>query len=69
MSVIPNLDFSAWSSGSDQSRQEFVAALGKAYTDIGFVTIKNHGFDEQTQSLLYAQVASFFALESKLKRQ
>ena len=69
MSVIPNLDFSAWSSGSDQSRQEFVAALGKAYTDIGFVTIKNHGFDEQTQSLLYAQLASFFSLESTVKRQ
>lgn len=67
MSHIPNLDFSQWSEGTEAQRAEFAAALGKAYTDIGFVTIKNHGFDEQTQDGLYAEAANFFGLEKSIK--
>lgn len=67
MSYIPNLDFSQWSEGTDAQRAEFAAALGKAYTDIGFVTIKNHGFDEATQDKLYAQAADFFGLDKSTK--
>lgn len=67
--MIPNLDFNLWKNGTEADRAEFVAALGKAYTDIGFVTIKNHGFDEAVQEDLYQQAASFFQLDTVTKAQ
>lgn len=65
--MIPNLDFNLWKNGTEADRAEFVAALGKAYTDIGFITIKNHGFDEAVQEKLYKQAASFFQLDTATK--
>ena len=67
--MIPNLDFNLWKNGNQEERDAFVAALGKAYTDIGFVTIKNHGFDEEVQQELYRQAASFFELDKATKRR
>lgn len=67
--MIPNLDFNLWKNGNQEERDAFVAALGKAYTDIGFVTIKNHGFDEAVQQELYRQAASFFELDQATKRR
>jgi isopenicillin N synthase-like dioxygenase len=67
--MIPNLDFNLWKNGNQEERDAFVAALGKAYTDIGFVTIKNHGFDEAVQQKLYRQAGSFFELEKATKRR
>lgn len=67
--MIPNLDFNLWKNGNQEEREAFVAALGKAYTDIGFVTIKNHGFDEAVQQELYRQAASFFELDQATKRR
>jgi len=67
--MIPNLDFNQWKNGTDQERKSFVDQLGKAYTEIGFVTIKNHGFDEAVQEELYRQAASFFELDNSTKSQ
>ena len=67
MSLIPNLDLSHWTSGSTADNKAFAADLGKAYTDIGFVTIKNHGFSDAMQTHLYEEVAAFFALDTVCK--
>ena len=67
--MIPNLDFNLWKNGNQEERNAFVAELGKAYTDIGFVTIKNHGFNEAVQEELYRQVATFFELDQEKKQQ
>ena len=67
--MIPNLDFNQWKNGTDQERESFAHQLGKAYTEIGFVTIKNHGFDEAVQEELYRRAASFFELDHATKAQ
>lgn len=67
--MIPNLDFNLWKNGNQEERNAFVAQLGKAYTDIGFVTIKNHGFNEAVQEELYRQAATFFELDKEKKQQ
>ena len=69
MSLIPNLDLSNWISGSTADKKAFAADLGKAYTDIGFVTIKNHGFSDAMQDQLYEEVAAFFALDTETKKK
>ena len=69
MSLIPNLDLSHWTSGSTADKKAFAADLGKAYTDIGFVTIKNHGFSDAMQTHLYEEVAAFFALDTDTKKK
>ncbi|MEY2963968.1 MAG: hypothetical protein RL754_1229 [Bacteroidota bacterium] len=67
MATIPNLDFNQWKNGSAADKQAFAQALGAAYADIGFVTIKNHGFDDATQANLYSEVENFFALDVETK--
>ena len=69
MSLIPNLDLSHWTSGSSADKKAFAADLGKAYTDIGFVTIKNHGFSDAMQTQLYEEVDAFFALDTDTKKK
>ena len=67
MATIPNLDFAKWSQGTENERAEFVKELGAAYTDIGFITIKNHGFGADVQDGLYSKAAAFFSLEKPIK--
>lgn len=67
MALIPNLDFAKWSQGTENEKAEFVKELGAAYTDIGFITIKNHGFGESVQDGLYSKAAEFFAMEKSVK--
>ena len=67
MATIPNLDFAKWSQGTENERAEFVKELGAAYTDIGFITIKNHGFGADVQDGLYSKASAFFSLEKSVK--
>lgn len=67
MATIPNLDFSKWSKGTENEKADFVKELGAAYTDIGFITIKNHGFSDDVQNQLYQKAADFFQLDKPTK--
>jgi isopenicillin N synthase-like dioxygenase len=69
MQSIPKLDLSHFTKGSSSEKSNFVAELGNAYEQIGFVAIRNHGIPSETLKLLYQEVANFFALqeENKLK--
>lgn len=64
---IPSLDLADFLSGNDQQKQEFVEALGQAYEEIGFVSIKNHGLSEALSSSLYQEVQNFFNLSVEQK--
>lgn len=66
---IPQLDLSDFTAGDSVRRGKFVRDLGKAYEEIGFVAIKNHGLDEEITSELYEQVQAFFALPEDVKRK
>lgn len=67
MASIPNLNFAKWSQGTENEKAEFVKELGAAYTDIGFITIRNHGFGEEVQDELYDKASEFFGLERSIK--
>ena len=65
---IPSVDLAKFTQGTPEERKEFVAELGKAYEEVGFVAVKNHGIPEHLIDELYNYVKSFFSLPSDLKR-
>ncbi|MGB1247832.1 MAG: isopenicillin N synthase family dioxygenase [Chitinophagales bacterium] len=69
MSSIPSVDLDKFVNGSEQDRKDFVAALGKAYEEVGFVSVKNHGVSDEAINAFYNNVKSFFGMstEQKLK--
>lgn len=66
---IPTVDLADFISGNTQTKTHFVEALGRAYEEIGFVAVKNHGLSDELSAELYAQVAGFFGLTPKEKEQ
>lgn len=64
---IPALNLNDFINGTEISKKQFVEELGKAYTQIGFVAIKNHYLNEEIQNGLYTAVEDFFTLEQSLK--
>jgi isopenicillin N synthase-like dioxygenase len=61
---IPSLDLSDFLAGDPSRKGKFVRSLGKAYEEVGFVAIKNHGFEDHLRDELYDQVKNFFELNS-----
>lgn len=64
---IPVVDLSDFLSGDEKRKQQFVAALGKAYEEVGFVAVKNHGIPDDLIADLYKYVQQFFALPAEEK--
>jgi isopenicillin N synthase-like dioxygenase len=50
-------------------KASFVDALGKAYEEVGFVAVKNHGIPEETISELYKNTKAFYSLPLDIKKQ
>lgn len=67
--TVPSLDLLDFTSGDATKKQNFVAKLGEAYNNIGFVAIKNHGLSEDLTEKLYAAVKSFFQQADEVKTQ
>lgn len=67
MQTIPKLDLSHFTKGSEQEKNQFVADLGYAYEQIGFVAIRNHGIPQNILSDLYKEVKNFFELPTEIK--
>lgn len=65
---IPSLDLAHFTTGTDEQKQQFVQALGAAFTNIGFIALKNHGLSEEVRVQLYAAVERFFALPDAQKQ-
>lgn len=66
---IPAVDLAGFIHGNQDEKMAFVAELGKAYEDIGFVAVKNHLIQSDTVSTLYSEVQKFFdlPLDQKMK--
>jgi isopenicillin N synthase-like dioxygenase len=67
--AIPVVNLADFLSGDPQLKQAFVNQLGKAYEDVGFVAVKNHGISDELIADLYKYVQQFFALPGDKKRQ
>jgi len=67
MDFIPKLDLSDFTNGNSDKKLQFVKELGRAYEEIGFVAIRNHGIEKTTLDNLYKQVSLFFNLPESVK--
>lgn len=65
---IPVVDLSLFTHGTDSDKQAFVHQLGRAYEDVGFVAVKNHGIPDELIAELYRYVKEFFSLPLVLKK-
>jgi len=66
---IPVVDLSDFLSGDPKRKESFVQQLGKAYEEVGFVAVKNHGIPDALIADLYKYVESFFRLPSEVKKK
>jgi len=64
---IPRLDLFDYTQGTPKQRKQFSDEIGKAFTEIGFVTITNHGMDKILITELYDIIRQFFALPEAIK--
>ena len=64
---IPCIDLDDFTSNDAARKQNFVQTLGEAYTNIGFVAVKNHGLSDDLTEDLYRSVQQFFALPEAVK--
>lgn len=66
---IPSIDLSDFTTGDSKLKASFVKELGKAYEEIGFVAISNHGLSDLLCERLYSQVKQFFELPTAQKKK
>lgn len=66
---IPVVDLAEFLSGDPARKSAFVQQLGKAYEEVGFVAVKNHGIPDQLIAEQYEYVQQFFALPLEKKLQ
>lgn len=66
--TIPVVDLSDFTAGDQKLKESFVQQLGKAYEEVGFVAVKNHGIPDELIADLYQYVQEFFSLPSDKKR-
>lgn len=66
---VPSLDLADFTRGTSEQKENFVKSLGEAYTNIGFVSIKNHGLSDELTDRLYKSVEKFFRLPDDVKLQ
>ncbi|XZF13611.1 isopenicillin N synthase family dioxygenase [Chitinophagaceae bacterium MMS25-I14] len=67
MNSIPVVDLSDFTGGDARKKAAFVQALGKAYEEVGFVAVKNHGISDALIADLYNYVQEFFTLPVDIK--
>lgn len=69
LNEVPSLDLADYTSGDAEKKAKFVADLGSAFTNIGFVAIKNHGLSDDLRIKLYDAVQRFFFLPEIEKKK
>ncbi len=67
--AIPVVNLADFVSGDPQLKKAFVNQLGKAYEEVGFVAVKNHGIPDDLIADLYKYVQQFFALPLDNKKK
>lgn len=64
---IPTVDLKDFLSEDYDLKYKFVNAIGKAFSEIGFVSLRGHFLEEEEMKELYEQVRAFFNLPADLK--
>lgn len=66
--TIPVVDLADFTSEDPRQKAVFVQNLGRAYEQVGFVAVKNHGVPDDLISDLYKYVQQFFSLPLEKKK-
>lgn len=66
---IPVVDLSDFLGIEPLEKDAFVQKLGKAYEEVGFVAVKNHGIPQSLINDLYTYVQCFFNLPTSVKER
>ena len=61
MKNIPRVDLNDFLSNNQEQKNRFVADLGNAFENIGFVILKGHYLTAEHTAKLYSQIKQFFA--------
>ena len=69
MNNIPSVDLSDFLSKDSKRKEKFVNEIGKAYEEIGFVSLKNHFLNDDLVDELYKEVKAFFDLSIEEKEK
>ncbi len=67
--TIPVVNLSGFVNGNEASKREFVNQLGKAFEEVGFVSVSGHGVPQSLIDDYYAVVKKFFSLPVEIKRK
>lgn len=68
MNTIPTINLADFLSGDAKRKQDFVNAIGKAFQEVGFVAVRNHGVNKNNIDDFYDAVQHFFSLPETIKR-
>lgn len=66
---IPSLNLADFTSGDADRKARFVQDLGRAFNQIGFVAIRNHGLTDELTTRLYDSAQTFFSAPDAVKQQ
>lgn len=69
MNNIPSVNLADFLSEDPERKQNFIAEIGNAYENIGFVALKGHFLDEALVDELYAEIKNFFDLPVDVKQK
>ncbi|MDF1699278.1 MAG: 2-oxoglutarate and iron-dependent oxygenase domain-containing protein [Saprospiraceae bacterium] len=67
--TIPTVDLSKFVHGNAEERNAFVEKLGKAFHEVGFVGVVNHGIDKELVDGFYEASKTFFSQPVSIKRK
>lgn len=67
--TIPVVDLGKFVNGSEAERQEFVGEIGKAFHEVGFVGVKNHGVPQELVDNFFNASKDFFSQDVPTKKQ
>lgn len=57
--AIPLVDLSKYNEGSAEDKKQFVSELGRAFHEVGFVGVVNHGIPKSLVDEFYASAKAF----------
>lgn len=69
LQTVPTVDYHDFISGNTQKRAQFIQDLGDAFSQIGFVIVKNHGVSEELRQELFQVSQEIFNQPQEIKNQ
>lgn len=69
LQTVPTVDYHDFISGDAQKRTQFIQNLGDAFSQIGFVIVKNHGVSEELRQELFQVSKKIFDQPQAVKQQ